>query len=440
MASRKLLLLLLSTVLLFISSSLGDRKAIEIGGGVGVNLGFGIGPTPSPSPLDDSDGSSPPAQAPSSGPQPSDFPNLKQYYAYLVIQRFKQSITCDPGGVTQTWVGYRPCTYEGFYCAAPPDSPDTPTIASVDFNGFGLCAPTIVGFVDQLPDLALFHANSNYFSGTIPDLTGLPYLYELDVSSNLHFGAFPTKVLPLSNLIFLDLRFNFFAGAVPASVFAFNLDVLFFNNNNFNEPLPAELGRSPVAYLTLANNGFTGSIPPSIYNASNTLVEVLFLNNRLSGCLPYEIGFLSIATVFDAGFNQMTGPIPWSFGCLLKLEQLNLAGNLLYGEVPDVVCRLAKDGNLANLSLSGNYFTWLGHSCWDLVKTKVLDVRQNCIPGLPEQRSPAECSTFWWGPKQCLPSHDIPCSLPKGPTKRPMSSTPAAYVTYEALHHPPPRN
>ncbi|CAL9084821.1 unnamed protein product [Musa textilis] len=435
MASRKLLLLLLSTVLLFISSSLGDRKAVEIG--VGVNPGFGIGPTPSPSPLDDS---SPPVPAPSSGPQPSDFPNLKQYYAYLVIRRFKQSITCDPGGVTQTWVGYRPCTYEGFYCAAPPDAPDTPTIASVDFNGFGLCAPTLVGFVDQLPDLALFHANSNYFSGAIPDLTGLPYLYELDVSNNLHFGAFPDNALPLSNLSFLDLRFNFFAGAVPASVFVVDLDVLFFNNNNFNQPLPAELGRSPVAYLTLANNGFTGPIPPSICNASNTLVEVLFLNNRLSGCLPYEIGFLSIATVFDAGFNQITGPIPWSFGCLLKLEQLNLAGNLLYGEVPDVVCRLAKDGNLANLLLSGNYFTWLGHSCWDLVKTKVLDVRQNCIPGLPEQRSLAECSTFWWGPKQCLPSHDMPCSLPKSPTKPPMSSTPPAYVTYEALHHPPPRN
>ncbi|CAL9151867.1 unnamed protein product [Musa hybrid cultivar] len=392
------LLLVLCIIFLLISPSLSgrtqlerQRKAIEISIGVGVG-GSGSGsesPTASPSPTDDSGGCSPPASPPSSEPQPSDFPNLKQYYAYLVIQRFKRSITCDPNGVIQTWVGYRPCTYQGFYCAAPPDSPDTPTIASVDFNGFRLCAPTVAGFVDQLPDVALFHANSNNFSGPIPDLTGLPYLYELDVSNNLHSGPFPADVLALSNLIFLDLRYNLFAGSVPASVFALDLDVLFLNNNNFFQPLPADLGSSPVAYLTLANNGFTGPIPRSICNASKTLVEVLFLNNKLSGCLPYEIGLLSIATV----------------------EQLNLAGNLLYGEVPDVVCRLAKDGNLANLSLSGNYFTSLGLSCWDLVKSEVLDVRHNCIVGLPEQRPPSECSKFLWRPKHCPVSHYIPCSL-----------------------------
>jgi hypothetical protein len=31
-------------------------------------------------------------------------------------------------------------------------------VASIDFNGFGLCAPSLAGF----PDLALFHANSNF--------------------------------------------------------------------------------------------------------------------------------------------------------------------------------------------------------------------------------------------------------------------------------------
>ena len=77
------------------------------------------------------------------------------------------------------------------------------------------------------------------------------------------------------------------------------------------------------------------------------------MNNKLSGCLPYAIGLLKEATVFDAGFNRISGPIPLSFACLKKIEQLNLAGNLLYGGVPDLVCRLAKFGNLANLSLSG---------------------------------------------------------------------------------------
>ncbi|KAG1363944.1 putative leucine-rich repeat extensin-like protein 4 [Cocos nucifera] len=409
-----------------------QRETIETGSGNGTGIGIG-----------DGGGSEAAAPAPSKKPQPSDFPNVKQYNAYIVIQRFKNTITCDPYNVTRTWFGYLPCTYQGFYCDTPPDSPGTPTIASIDFNGFHLCAPTIAGFIDQLPDLALFHANSNNFTGTIPDLTGLKYFYELDVSNNNMSGPFPTDVLPLANLTFLDLRFNLFAGSVPPSIFTLDLDVLFLNNNFFNQFLPANLGSTRVAYLTLANNGFTGPIPRSISYAGSTLLEVLFLNNRLSGCLPYEIGLLSESTVFDAGFNQITGSIPLSFGCLQKVEQLNLAGNLLYGHVPDVVCRLAKTGQLANLSLSGNYFTSIGHSCWELIKSGVLDVRQNCIPGFPDQRRPDECWWFFAHPKHyyCPFYHFIPCKCPVPPAtppttkamQRPAAASPP-YMAYKALH------
>lgn len=158
------------------------------------------------------------------------------------------------------------------------------------------------------------------------------------------------------------------------------------------QPLPSNLGQTPVKYLTLANNKFTGSIPKSIGQAKDTLLEVLFLNNKLSGCLPYEIGYLRKATVFDAGSNQITGPIPFSFGCLYKVEQLNLAGNLLYGQIPEVVCSL---GNLLNLSLSDNYFTAAGPQCRKLIKKGRLDTKKNCILGLPNQRKPEDCNRFY---------------------------------------------
>lgn len=267
MAYGRVGLLLLQFALLFASSLCGspssapERKAIEVSIGIGVGIGIGGG----------NDSEAPP---PSSSPQPSEFLNVKQYKAYLVIQQFKRSITDDPFCLTQSWVGPRPCDYQGFYCGAPEDSPDEPTIAAVDFNGYRLSAPTVVGFLDQLPDLAYFHSNSNNLSGPIPDLSELRYLRELDVSNNAHTGAFPTAVLSLGNLIFLDIRFNLFAGAVPASVFVLDLDALFLNNNNLNQPLPAAIGSSPVAYLTLANNGFTGTIPRSISKASKTLIEV----------------------------------------------------------------------------------------------------------------------------------------------------------------------
>lgn len=257
MAYGRLVLQLLPFALLFASSlcvsptGAPERKTIEVSIGVG------------------------------NAPPPSEFLNDKQYRAYLVIQQFKTSITCDPGGVTDSWVGPRPCDYQGFHCGAPEDSPDEPTVAAVDLNGYNLSAPTVTGFLDQLPDLAFFHSNSNNFSGPIPDLSGLRYLRELDVSSSAHTGAFPAAVLSLPNLIFLDVRFNLFAGAVPASVFSLGLDVLFLNNNNLNQRLPAAIGSSPVAYLTLANNGFTGPIPRSISKASKTLIEVPSNHNNL---------------------------------------------------------------------------------------------------------------------------------------------------------------
>ncbi|KAL6651595.1 hypothetical protein ACP70R_010520 [Stipagrostis hirtigluma subsp. patula] len=354
-------------------------------------------------------------------PAPWQFQNRKQAALYPVIQAFKRTITCDPFGVTATWTGPRICDsftgggmYKGFYCDYPPDAPTTLTVASIDFNGFRLCAPSLAGFIDAFPDLALFHANSNNFSGDIPDLTHLPYFYELDLSNNNFSGAFPDAVVPLGGLLFLDLRFNRYAGAVPPPVFGLTVEALFLNNNGFSGGIPDSLGSTTAKYLVVANNEFTGPIPRSIANASATLSEALFLNNRLSGCLPYEIGLVEGLAVWDAGDNELTGPIPLSFGCLADAEEINLAGNQLYGHVPDVLCLLAKTGKLTNLSLSSNFFHSVGHHCMELVRSRVLDVRRNCILGFPDQRPAFECALFYADPTKlhCPFVPHIPCDLP----------------------------
>ncbi|CAA7395191.1 unnamed protein product [Spirodela intermedia] len=380
-----------------------------------------------------------PPPPPPRGLQPSDFENLRQYKAYLVIQRFKKTITCDPLGVTNTWNGPKICKYRGFTCDTPPNTDDR-TIAGVDFNGFTLAAPTICGFADGLPDLAFFHSNTNNFSGTVPDLSRLPFLFEFDISNNRLGGPFPDTVIGLKQVVFLDLRYNGFFGRLPPSVFSLDLDYLFLNNNPFNTPIPKNVGRTSAAFLTLANNGFTGSIPSSIGNAAHTLEEVLFLNNRLSGCLPYEIGLLRRATVFDAGRNSITGPIPLSFGCLKKVEQLNLANNRLFGPVPDSVCQLPR---LLNLSLSDNYFTEVGPSCWKLIHRGILNVKDNCIPGLPKQKSPEKCAAFFAKPKRYCPNiHIVPCEThqyggyypPTLPPPAPEPTAPPPSKTYSVLH------
>ncbi|VAH49376.1 unnamed protein product [Triticum turgidum subsp. durum] len=417
-----------------ISIGNGGGGGIGIGIGIGGGGGYGGGGSPSPTP-------------PSSyGPKASDFENERLYRAYLVIQRFKQTITCDTQGITKTWTGTAICSdtsYLGFFCEKPPNVNER-ALASVDFNGFKLEAPTVEGFVDALPDLALFHANSNDFGGVVPILRSLQYFYELDVSNNkLARCAFPTDVLGVTNATFVDIRFNRFYGEVPAGLFcSFPIvEAIFVNNNQFSGKIPSNLGDSPVNYLALANNQFTGPIPSSIGRAANTLLEVLFLNNKLSGCLPYELGLLAKATVIDAGTNQLTGTIPASYACLRKVEQLNLADNLLYGEVPDALCRLAypsSGGHLSNLTLSDNYFTSLGSCCWALIKQGKLNVARNCIPYAPNQRSHEECAGFFHTTKTYCPvSTYVPCHHPKDYTAGKEEASAAEeykYRTYSALH------
>lgn len=117
---------------------------------------------------------------PAPTPTPLVFADQRLQVVYPIIQKFKSSITSDPLGVTNSWVGSDICSYKGFYCDTPPDNSSATALASIDFNGFQLAASTLDGFIDNLPDIALFHANSNNFGGTIsPQIAKIPYLYEL---------------------------------------------------------------------------------------------------------------------------------------------------------------------------------------------------------------------------------------------------------------------
>ncbi|XP_058725142.1 uncharacterized protein At4g06744 isoform X2 [Vicia villosa] len=267
------------------------------------------------------------------------FADQRLAIVYPVIQNFKSLITSDPLGVTKSWTGSDICNYKGFYCDNPPDNTSAIALASIDFNGFHLSASTLDGFIDKLPDIALFHANSNNFIGTITSkITKLPYLYELDLSNNQFSGPFPMAVLGMNSLTFLDIRFNFFSGGVPQQIFTQNLEILFINDNLLTQKLPENLASSSIFLLTLANNKFVGPIPRDLPKALSGLTEVVLLNNELTGCLPHEIGYFQEAVVFDVGNNQLTGPLPFSLSCLEKVEVVNLAGNMFYGIVPEIVC------------------------------------------------------------------------------------------------------
>ncbi|KAK9271110.1 hypothetical protein L1049_026699 [Liquidambar formosana] len=361
----------------------------------------------------------------------------------FITQELKRNITYDPFNYTGSWVGNNYCLFKGYYCDTVPDKNIT-GLAGIDFNGarFGGNL-NFYRYIMNLPDIAIFHVNSNNFSGIIrPNIYKLRYFYEIDLSNNKFAGGFPRNLLNASQLTFVDFRFNTYNGPIPRQVFNLQTDVLFINNNGFTRSIPSNFGNTPALYITLANNKFIGGIPTTIGQARNTLIEVLFLGNNLTGCLPYEIGFLNGATVFDVGSNRLTGTIPLSFACLESMSLLNLANNRFYGSIPESLCTLR---NAYNFTLSHNYFTQVGPICRTLIRLGRLNVDNNCILGLLRQRPASECATFFRRQPSC-PRPDtfgiIPCpfttpSLKKTVFASDKEISPAPSPTYAALVKPP---
>ncbi|TKY71266.1 small subunit ribosomal protein S3Ae [Spatholobus suberectus] len=372
-------------------------------------------------------------------PPPSSCQPTRLQRAGKALLKFTRSVD-DPNGYTSNWKGADTCKFKGVRCAAYPNSNEQ-AVAGIDLNGAGLSGkkgtPLIFsGILDRIPELTFFHVNSNNFTGAVPtDITKYNYFYELDLSNNKAEGEFPKEVLESKQLVFLDLRFNRLSGSIPPQLFQLDLDVIFINNNQFSGNLPDNFGSTPARFLTFANNQLTGPIPSSIGQASKTLTEVLFLGNQFDGCLPYQIGYLKKATVFDVSKNCLTGPIPHSFACLESIQYLNLEHNQFYGEVPEMVCQLPGLCNKGNFSLSDNYFTQVGPACRDLIMKNVLDVSNNCILGLPNQRPHGQCSEFFSNVKPCPNPkylHYVPCKgyYPHIHT----AAVPAPPLTYNSLN------
>lgn len=351
----------------------------------------------------------------SSDPQPSG--------EYTALQAWKSAITEDPSGVLATWVGPGVCSYRGVFCSStPPVDPYFPpsssspgrVVSGIDLNKANLQG-TLVKELALLSHLSILHLNGNRLTGTVPDaFRDLASLTELDLSNNRFSGTFPAATLYIPNLVYLDLRFNNFSGGVPEELFMKSLDAIFLNDNYFEGQIPMSLWSSPASVISLANNRFSGPVPASFGYTASGLREVLFLNNKLTGCIPEGLGFLSEMEVLDLSFNSLTGHLPGTLSCLSSIEVLNIAHNQLSGMLPDLVCSL---GSLLNLTISYNFFSGFGQDCGRAFRSVWFDFAGNCIPGRGMQRPPPECVGVPGEGLSCFqipPARPVACGGPMG--------------------------
>ncbi|KXT03378.1 hypothetical protein AC578_3987 [Pseudocercospora eumusae] len=243
------------------------------------------------------------------------------------LQAFAKTITSDPdGNITKTYGGPNVCDFAGVTCDTTPDGYEA--VAGIDYNQYHIGSNLrLTGLLDKLVDLSFLHANTNDFVGTIPDVSNLQYLSEIDLSNNRLNGLFPKKIFA-APLTFLDLRFNSFSGPLPKDLFNDkDMDVLFLNDNKFTGPIP-ETTTANVTYVTLANNLLTGSIPASLANNVG-LKEILLSGNLLTGNVPEALCALPLDVLDVSGNPQLSGALGPKCKALLKKEVLNITDTAL---------------------------------------------------------------------------------------------------------------
>ncbi|CAN1838559.1 Probable LRR receptor-like serine/threonine-protein kinase At3g47570 [Linum perenne] len=261
-----------------------------------------------------------------------------------------------------------------------------------------------------LNKLQYFNIRWNNLTGSIPLAFGnLSSLESFNGGHNQLGGRVPDTLGQLHNLMRLYLNFNNLSGEIPASIFNLTslTDLSFGLNYQLHGSLPWNLGLTlpHLENFDVAFNQFTGSVPPSLSNASD-LVLLQIDKNNFTGSMPSMENsnklsrfIISKNSLGSGKNNKLSGHIPSSIGNLTRLIELSISDNYLFGEIPTSIqncqkitwlslCRNDLSGvipqevwsftSLYSLDLSGNRFTGSLGSC---IKLETLALQGNRLQG-----------------------------------------------------------
>ncbi|XP_020096018.1 putative receptor-like protein kinase At3g47110 [Ananas comosus] len=231
----------------------------------------------------------------------------------------------------------------------------------------------------QLQNIDLSH---NELEGVIPDsIANLSTsVMKFAVNGNRITGGIPAGFNNLSNLLFLNLRYNELTGTIPPEIAEIGaLQALYLGYNTISGSIPPELGRlKSLSELSLENNALSGSIPDSIGNISS--LQFLWLRaNKLSSSIPRSLWGLPALVGLYLAQNALEGVIHPDVENMMAITQLDLSSNRLSGSIPDTLGQLQM---LAALDLSNNLFNCLmPQSLGKLISIEYLDLSHNEFSG-----------------------------------------------------------
>ncbi|KAK8919349.1 putative leucine-rich repeat receptor-like serine/threonine-protein kinase [Platanthera zijinensis] len=285
------------------------------------------------------------------------------------------------------------CNWTGVSChSAPPPH----RVMQLDLSDRGLCG-TISPALANLSSLQVLDLSGNLLSGHIPpELCSLSNLRQLSLSSNLLSGAIPSQFGFLNRLLYLDLGGNRLSGEIPITLFcnstltAKSLQYIDLSNNSLSGEIPLFRGNEvceldiSLRFLLLWSNNLSGEIPPSLANYSR-LEWIDFESNYLNNALPLHVFDKMPSLQFlYLSYNNFSatnvGPFFTSLSNCSQLQELELSGNGLNGELPASIGNLSV--NLRHLHLQQNHFAGSIHpKISNLVNLTYLNLSNNALNG-----------------------------------------------------------
>ncbi|KAM3372615.1 hypothetical protein ACQJBY_019483 [Aegilops geniculata] len=342
---------------------------------------------------------------------------------------FKSGISFDPFGILlHSWSNGSPdfCSWKGVACGTK----FPPRVVSLNLTSARLRG-RLSGCVGNLTFLSRMNLADNHLSGTIPEELGrLPSLHTLNLAGNNLQGNIPDSLGASSFLSYVDLANNTLTGGIPVSLAnSVSLTTLILSRNNLSGVIPTTLfdnssklsvvdlqmnslaGLIPhfrkvtaLKFLRLTENLLSGSIPPSIGNASS-LTSILLGQNKLSGSIPETLGHITKLIELDLGFNSLSGIVPLPLYNVTSLKYFSVVSNALVGQMPSHIGYSLS--NLQFLLMGSNRLEGLiPASLTNMLNLQTLDLSNNSLHGyVPSLGSLANLRRLDLG-RNLLEAHD----------------------------------
>ncbi|KAH7427029.1 hypothetical protein KP509_10G026700 [Ceratopteris richardii] len=166
----------------------------------------------------------------------------------------------------------------------------------------------------NLVSIKHLYMNNNSLSGSIPkELGQLPKLVHLLAENNKIDGDLPPELANMSTLQILQLDNNRFSNAsIPENYFSMqNIIKLSLRNCNLQGRIPDLSHMENLQYLDLSMNQLEGEMPSKL---PIRLTTIDLSSNKLNGKIPEIIGRLPNLQLLSLKNNNFSGSIPPSFG------------------------------------------------------------------------------------------------------------------------------